>query len=367
MCIAIYSPIGVDIPCEDNLKNSWEHNPHGAGFAYNERGHVQIEKGFMTWDAFKKALEKANRNNALKNKGVLIHFRIQTHGGVNPECCHPFPIIADEAALKKRSIKTNYAVIHNGIISLTSSEAYRREKMSDTMVFIEKYLTKIATNKKWFNNRPNFELIGDLIDSKMAILNGDGVIHSTSGFTKDADGNWYSNSTYKEPRVKYTAYNYDYDYGYNKGYYGGYRYGKYDEDYNEKNHWGKSSSSSLYNTISALSPVNINKGSEDEEQEEMDELYEPLMMLDKSMYAVDYGFTMESDEECYEADSALPIFIDCDGYLYQASSEDVDGNGVVKNLDCIGWGEFYYINPDSIDDDIVDFVPTHKCKIDEVH
>ncbi|MBO7461989.1 MAG: hypothetical protein J6T96_05290 [Bacteroidales bacterium] len=227
MCIAIYSPRGNDIPCEDYLKRSFEHNPDGAGFAFNlPNNTVQIEKGFMDYNKFIKAFRKANKKYGFKDRGVLIHFRITTHGGTNRECCHPFPLVADEEIMKKTSVRSDYAVVHNGIISLTSSEAYSRHHMSDTMVFIEKYLSKIATNKKWFNNKSNFDLIYDLIDSKMAILNGYGEIHSTQGFTKDEDGNWYSNTTYKSPRYsKFSNFSWFDDddeywggYGYSSGY-----------------------------------------------------------------------------------------------------------------------------------------------------
>lgn len=221
MCIAIYSPKGNEVPCDKYLKESWDSNPDGAGFAFNlDKGKVKILKGFMNYDSFKKSFDAHNKKYDFKNRGVLIHFRIQTHGGVCPECTHPFPLIDDEGALKKSEIISDYAVIHNGIISLTGDEAKKREKMSDTMVFIEKYLTKIASNKNWFSNPKNWELIYDLAGSKVAVLDGNGSIGATYGFTKDEDGNYYSNSTYKESRYLYKyfgCYNHswnDWDYEY---------------------------------------------------------------------------------------------------------------------------------------------------------
>lgn len=362
MCIAIYSPIGTNIPCEEYLKTSFENNPHGAGFAYNTRHNdVQIEKGFMKWEDFKKAINRANAKNALKDRGVLIHFRIQTHGGINPECCHPFPLVADEAAMKKKNIKTNYAVIHNGIISLTGSEAYRREKMSDTMVFIEKYLSKIATNKKWFNNKSNFELIGDLIDSKMAILNGYGKIHSTNGFTKDSDGNWYSNQTYKEPRYKKTTSNYNYNgYGSYDNWYGwGRNYENEERWSNYVSQFSKTTDSKEETRLVSL----IDRCNEIEEEEE----FEELMMLDKEMCAVNFDSTY-SEEEVYEYDSAMPIFIDEAGNLWQTTSEYVDyDKGIVTNLDYIGYGAFYPLVGDRYDLYLgVKFEPNFKTPIEEV-
>lgn len=218
MCIAIYSEKGNDLPCETYLKNSFDNNPDGAGYAFNtDDGRVQIHKGLMTWESFKAAFFEDAKKFDFKNRGVLIHFRIATHGGTVPECTHPFPLIDDVGSLHKLKITTNYAVIHNGIIYLTSADASKTTQMSDTMVFIQKYMTKIATNKDWFYNTENMELIYGLAASKIAVLNGKGEIISTTGFVKAADGNYYSNGTYAYGPTSY------YDYG---GYYGGHYGGK---------------------------------------------------------------------------------------------------------------------------------------------
>jgi len=216
MCIAIYSPKGNQIPCEEYMKASFQHNSDGAGFAFNtDNRDVQIIKGLMTWDDFIKTFRRYDKEYDFANRGVLIHFRITTHGGTNKECCHPFPLTSDIATMRKPVCHAQYAVIHNGIISLTSADAWKADKCSDTMMFISKYLSKIATNPGWFKNKTNWELIYDLADSKLAVLDGKGNIMSTAGFTQDADGNWYSNSSYKEARVSKSA----------TSYYGGWRWG----------------------------------------------------------------------------------------------------------------------------------------------
>lgn len=202
MCIAIYSPKGNQIPCEEFLRTSFIHNNDGAGFAFNtDNRDVQIVKGLMKWDDFINTFRRYDKEYNFKDRGVLIHFRITTHGGTNKECCHPFPLTSDIAAMRKPVAHAHYAVIHNGIISLTSSDAWKMDKCSDTMLFVSKYLSKIATNPGWFKNKTNWELIYDLADSKLAVLDGKGHIMSTAGFTQDADGNWYSNSSYKECRA----------------------------------------------------------------------------------------------------------------------------------------------------------------------
>lgn len=234
MCIAIYSPIGTKVPSKAFLQNSWDSNPDGAGFAYNTKdGRVRILKGFMTWESFWSAFEKFSGKEDFENRGVLMHFRIATHGGTNQECTHPFPLCADIGIMQKTDIITDYAVEHNGIISLTSTEASKPGvKASDTMKFIELYMSKLATNKGWFENESNWELIYDLAGSKIACLAGDGRIMSTAGFTKDEDGNYYSNTSYKTSYYygNYSSKYYDrYAYDDDDGYYVNKTYENYDD------------------------------------------------------------------------------------------------------------------------------------------
>ena len=188
MCIAIAKKIHSKCPSLDTLHNCWESNPDGAGFAFNDAGRVVIKKGFMTWGDFKAAWLRYSKRHDFDNRGVLIHFRISTHGGTNPQNTHPFPVISDTGMMQKSECVCDYAAIHNGVISLTSSQAYKEHTVSDTLVFIRDYLSLIAQNKAWFKRRSNIELIDLLIDapsSKMAILNGRGEIIHTNGFVED--------------------------------------------------------------------------------------------------------------------------------------------------------------------------------------
>lgn len=255
MCIAIAKISGVKCPSLDILRNCWDSNPDGAGFAFNDAGRVVIKKGFMTWNDFQTAWLRYSKRYDFDNRGVLIHFRISTHGGTNPQNTHPFPVISDTGMMQKSECVCDYAAIHNGIITMTSSQAYKERSVSDTLVFIRDYLSLIAQNKAWFKRRANIELINLLIDapsSKMAILNGRGEIIYTDGFTED-NGILYSNTSYKTLRVrsnkKYgnypTCYNYDYDeddfygrsYGYyNDGYSDGYGWGYGDSYYQNGEH-----------------------------------------------------------------------------------------------------------------------------------
>ena len=158
---------------------------------------------------------ECDRKYNLKHCGMLLHFRIATHAGINPENCHPFPLSSQELKLKATFAKSKYSVVHNGICSCTATVS-KKETLSDTALFVRDYLSKIATYDGWFENENTIALIEKLIDSKMAILRGDGSIISTSGFHKADDGNYYSNYSYKESSYGF------YGYGFLDDWYGEY-------------------------------------------------------------------------------------------------------------------------------------------------
>jgi predicted glutamine amidotransferase len=334
MCIAVAKPIGVDIPSDDILTNCFNNNPDGAGFAFNHNNEVVIRKGYMKLKDFLDAFHKYDEKFNFKNRGVLIHTRITTHGGTNPQMCHPFPINSDEGALKKIEYVSPYAVIHNGIISLTSSEATKKKDMSDTAIFVQKYLTKIAKNKNWFNNKANMELVYELIDSKMAVLNGKGKIVMTNGFTED-NGIFYSNSSYKENRYK-KLYNWDWydDYSYDYG------YGDYLKSYgyvsDGKGGWIKSSNKK--------SPKSVNDINED---------YVGLMMLQKGETLVYADST--TDEYCED----VIFFVDEDNNVYVSfDGEDAYNTEVITPLEYYGEGMIYSANFEP-----KEYSPTHFTSV----
>ena len=337
MCIAIAKPIGVEIPNDDILTNCFNNNPDGAGFAFNHNNEVVIRKGYMKLKDFLDAFHKYDEKFNFKNRGVLIHTRITTHGGTNPQMCHPFPINSDEGALKKIEYCSPFAIVHNGIISLTSGEATKKKDMSDTAIFVQKYLTKIAKNKNWFNNKANIELIEELIDSKMAVLNGKGKIIMTSGFTED-NGIFYSNSSYKENRYK-KVYNWDWydDYSYDYGYGDYLTANGYISD--GKGGWIKSKDDKK-----VVVPKSVNDLNED---------YIGLMMLQKGETLV-YADTT-TDEYCED----IVFFVDEENNVYVSfEPEDVYNVHIITPLEYYGEGVIYGSNLQP-----KEFSPTHFTSV----
>lgn len=219
MCIAIVSPKGTALPSKDRLERCFRANPDGAGMAFAYNGSVYTYKGFFTFQDFYDQLTECDRRYDLTSCGVLLHCRIRTSGATDSSMCHPFPITTSEAKLTASFSKSDFAIIHNGMIDLTARSS-DKEKFSDTAFFVREYLTKIAAYDNWFKNKSTIPLIESLIKSKMAIMNGSGDVIMTSGFHQADDGCYYSNYSYEEPFYGYYGYGYFDDEDWYREYYG---------------------------------------------------------------------------------------------------------------------------------------------------
>ena len=134
-------------------------------------------------------------------------------------------------------LTTDIGFAHNGIISLTSSDTdIHKYGISDTMVFLEKYVSKIFKLSNRRLQQEVLDLIDDLGKSKFSLINPEGEIFELGFFIEDqATGLSFSNSSYKPyvPKV------YNYTYGGKTYSYGtdGEKYFKNDciseEDYEE--------------------------------------------------------------------------------------------------------------------------------------
>lgn len=194
MCIIACKPVGLEMPIEKVITNMWTSNPDGTGIMYSHNGKVEIEKGFMKLDDFLTALDRLDKRVNLKQCGVVMHFRIATHGGTCPENTHPFPISSSISVLKKLKITTDVGVAHNGIISIST----RSRDISDTMEYIASQLAPLkAALPRFWENKDALLLVKNAIASKMAFLDGKGNIRTVGDFTED-EGMLYSNGSYKD-------------------------------------------------------------------------------------------------------------------------------------------------------------------------
>lgn len=187
MCVILVKEKGIELPTKKVLKCCWERNPDGAGFMFNDYGKVVIMKGFMTFEEFYLRLQTANEFYHLKEKGLVIHFRIATSGLKDKGNCHPYPISNDNLDLRKSFITTELGIAHNGIIRSYNG---KNNILNDTQLFIKNDLFELnSLDKKFYKNVIFQSMIERLIDgSRLVFLNKKGEIIKL--------GNWFHNGNY---------------------------------------------------------------------------------------------------------------------------------------------------------------------------
>ncbi len=194
MCIIAAKMKNVAMPSEDTLVTMFENNPDGAGLMWAVDGHVHIEKGFMEYSDFAKKIEELGKTHNLTAIPIVMHFRIATHGGVCPDNCHPFPISDSMGMLKKRQVRTDIGVAHNGVIYIKTDDG-----VSDTMQYIATTLAPLRRAvPKFYKNTDLLQMIKNTTGSKLAFLDKKGEITLVGDFVHH-EGIFYSNTSY-EPR-----------------------------------------------------------------------------------------------------------------------------------------------------------------------
>ena len=134
MCIIAVKPRGVE-PCSiDSIREMFKNNSDGAGFMYRTPTGVRVMKGYMKVNEFIDAITPFLK----KEHELVMHFRIGTGGGNIPKNTHPFAVSNKDEYIESTNIHCPIAMVHNGIISLTSGQS---KIQSDTMVYVKDYLS----------------------------------------------------------------------------------------------------------------------------------------------------------------------------------------------------------------------------------
>ena len=195
MCIIVAKPAGVQCPDLETLETCFSANPDGAGLMWADGDQVRIIKGFMAFDEFSSTLKALGD---VTNTGLVMHFRITTHGGTRPECCHPFPLTDDDTALRALDTTTAVGVAHNGVIHGQATDA----TTSDTMAYIRDVLAPLQRmTGDLLASDDAMTVVESTVGSKLAFLEPDGAITTVGDFIED-NGVFYSNSSFKPaPRV----------------------------------------------------------------------------------------------------------------------------------------------------------------------
>jgi predicted glutamine amidotransferase len=190
---------------------------------YAHKNKVYIEKGFMNFEDFYNRLMEIDRKIHLKNKSLVLHFRIGTSGKNDGATCHPFPITNNFDLLRAEKTTAKIAMVHNGIIS---NYAYDKI-LSDTQNYVKDFVFCLyELNNNFLNNKYILPVLEQSCNNtKLAFLTSDDKIYYVGDFIED-NGIYYSNATYKYSYKKY--------YNTTTKYYGNYAdYWDYYDDYYE--------------------------------------------------------------------------------------------------------------------------------------
>jgi hypothetical protein len=194
VCMIIYKDVDVKNPVESVLKSCSTSHKDGFGVMWRSGNRVGIIKGMYALPEIVKIVNKIP-----VEVEAAFHFRQATHGVINAQNCHPFPLLTRNDALQTTSGVFDTGVVHNGIIHDFSDNT--KHNFSDTMNFV-KYLAKNS-------RRYNFESFKQYIPDRYGkfIIFTPGWTFKFGTFFKDGELE-YSNQTYK---------NYDYVWGCNSG------------------------------------------------------------------------------------------------------------------------------------------------------
>lgn len=214
MCIIVAKQKGIQLPTKKILQECFKNNSDGAGLMYVKNNKVVIEKGFMTFQDFWHKIKslKKDFNSDLKDKAIVMHFRIGTHGENDKATTHPFPISGNAEDLRATYFETDIAMAHNGIMYSFNYD----DILSDTQSFIKDFVSVFKElNKNFFKNEKVMKIISDkanINSNKLCFLDKNENIY-WYGDKVIENGVIYSNSTYKveKPKYSYSSYHWNYD------------------------------------------------------------------------------------------------------------------------------------------------------------
>lgn len=177
MCVIIYVP-KESVITEQEIRNAWNTNPHGAGYSIQTREKVFFKRGFMDINSFLKEVKPL-----IGKYNLLLHFRISTSKKVNKVQTHPYK--KGNVSLTE-GFTTNPVICMNGIIS----NQIEYKDCNDTMSYIVDHKEAFANI-----NQDILNIIEEATGAKWAVMTPKQVLLS-SKFEKE-DGKFYSNKNHK--------------------------------------------------------------------------------------------------------------------------------------------------------------------------
>lgn len=322
MCIIVAKKKNGKMPSMETLENCFLNNDDGCGMMYIDNGDVVIEKGFLTFDKFKDRLnELLYEYNNFEGLPFVAHFRIGTQGENDSKTCHPFPITSKNSLLKKQYLRTDLAMVHNGIINEYSQPAVgsvyasgSNKGLSDTQLFIKYCVSAFKSlNRNFYKNSQVMKCLETITESKLCFMDREGDLYFVGNFIED-DGVFYSNYSY--------SYGYNYNYGTNTpttygecGYDYGYDYGYDDYEY--------SSEINMRDIQQVTDDVWCGGIAPEWFKKEFTYHGESLEVCDKNVSKVEDNIYLEMASGVIIDPSKAPYYMDNNWYVYCLASDNI--------------------------------------------
>lgn len=197
MCIICVKKSGVCVPSWDAIDAMVWYNQDGNGYAYLSDGQVHIRKGLMSLQAYKNSLQHTYKmlGDKLTDTPFLYHSRITTHGGTSKGLTHPFMLSDNHKKLKAVKSVCTAAIVHNGILDIDCDNG-----LSDTASFVKNELyplVRLYGHGIYHQHSMQEILAYRIFDSKLAIIDGQGIVTIGQFLTDKKTGLLYSNSSYQ--------------------------------------------------------------------------------------------------------------------------------------------------------------------------
>lgn len=170
------------------LRSVFTHNSDGIGVMWAEDGKLHYHKALV--DSAESFIE-FYRNN-IEGKDACWHARMKTHGNIDMENCHPYPVFGFE---DDKDSELPMLLMHNGVLSTGNSKDTTK---SDTWHYIRDYLRPILADNPdlMFNEAFQKLLAGHIgVGNKFAVMDAHGravIINKAQGLTYE--GAWLSNT-----------------------------------------------------------------------------------------------------------------------------------------------------------------------------